>query len=64
MVQKIINWLDKKMVLVPSVKQTPKKPLGSSTRSSEDKDSEMAIIDKELVASDNSRKKSRKIKQE
>ena len=32
-IQKIINWSDKKMVLVPSVKQTPKEPLGNSTRS-------------------------------
>ena len=47
MVQKIINWSDKKMVLVPGVKQTPKEPLGTSTSSSEDKDPEIAIIDNE-----------------
>lgn len=52
------------MVLVPSVKQTPKQPLGTSTRSSEDKDPEIAIIDKEPGASDSARKKSRKRKQE
>ena len=64
MIQKIINWSDKKMVLVLSVKRTPKEPLGTSTRSSEDKDPEIAIIDKEPGASDSARKKSRKRKQE
>ena len=52
------------MVLVRSVKQTPKEPLGTSTRSSEDKDPEIAIIDKKPGASDSARKKSRKRKQE
>ena len=60
----MINSSDKKMVLVPSLKQTLKEPLGTSTRSSEDKDPEIAIIDKEPGASDSSRKKSSKRKQE
>ena len=64
MIQKIINWSDKKMVLVPSVKQTPKEPLRTSTRSSEDKHSEIAVIVKEPGASDSQREKSRKRKQE
>ncbi|KAK2565834.1 hypothetical protein P5673_010115, partial [Acropora cervicornis] len=55
-IQKIINWSDKKMVLAP-------KPLGTSTRSSEDKDPESAIIDIEPEASDSTRKTSRKRKQ-
>ncbi|PFX18703.1 hypothetical protein AWC38_SpisGene16921 [Stylophora pistillata] len=59
-----LNWSDKKMVLVPSVKETPKEPLDTSTRSSEDKDPEIAIIDKEPGASDSSRKKNMKRKQE
>ena len=64
MVQKIINWSDKKMVLVPGVKQTPKEPLGTSTSSSEDKDPEIAIIDNEPGASDSARNRSRKRRQE
>ena len=60
MIQKIINWSDKKMVLVASVKQTRKEPLGTSTRSLEDKDPEIAIIDIEPEASDSTRKTSRK----
>ena len=64
MVQKIINWSDKKMVLVPGVKQTPKEPLGTSTSSSEDKDLEIAIIDNEPGASDSARNRSRKRRQE
>lgn len=63
-VQKIINWSDKKMVLVPGVKQTPKEPLGTSTSSSEDKDPEIAIIDNEPGASDSARNRSRKRRQE
>ncbi|KAK2562278.1 Transposon TX1 uncharacterized 149 kDa protein, partial [Acropora cervicornis] len=47
-IQKIINWSDKKL---------------SSTRSSEDKDPEIAIIDEEPGASDSARKTSRKGKQ-
>ena len=51
------------MVLVVSVKQTPKEPLGASISSSEDKDPEIAIIDIEPEASDSTRKTSRKRKQ-
>ena len=51
-------------MLLLSVKQTPKVPLGTSIRSSEDNDSEIAVMDKEPGASDSARKKSRKRKQE
>ena len=58
-----MNWSDTKMVLVRSVKRTPKEPLSTSTRSTEDKDPQIAIIAGAPGASDSARKKSRKRKQ-